>query len=222
MAMILTLLLTIPAFAADYGLRILENGHVTLYHLQCLPAAVKEKVKAKDAQVTVRKTFDLIDGKEELVSESREMNLFTNAEITKACGLDGLSVYFEGKLYPQAGPVHFNYVLSEKSMCGYSTPRLEASFSNNRFEQGFLLGPGFSVLGKKELAAAEKQFAAEKAKNPDKLPWGAMEYFSRANEKGAIFFLMNQTEMGTKISLFRMLKNKVEEVDSEHAEPCGS
>lgn len=213
--MLLFLLFSLSVHAKDFGFYAMEDSEIRI-GLECLPAEAKIEIKAKEKSPTIQKIFSGGDESRAFL-EARYLQLSHEKQITKACGLEGLQAYFDGKLYPLSGTQYFKYVISEKDECGYSVPRVDVTFLQNPFREIFLLGPGFTVLKGNERRKAEKDFKA--AKGVDWKFGRVRGYFSR---KGETYMVFDETEMGTKLSLFRLKGEKAELTDSAGFEPCGS
>jgi hypothetical protein len=213
--MLLFLLLSFSAFAEDFGFHAMEDSEIRI-GTSCLPSSVKESV-AKETFFYLNRFIRSDEGKESIGSETKYAELSQPKEIAKACGLRGLQAYFDGKLYPLSETLYFKYVVSEKSECGYTVPRIDVTFLQNPFRETFLLGPGFEVLKGAEKKKAEKDFKAAKG-----VEWKfgyVRDYFTR---NGKAFMVFDETEMGTKLSLFRLNGKQAELVDGAGFEPCGS
>lgn len=213
--MILFLLFAFTAFAEDFGFHAMEDSEIRI-GAGCLPKSAKDFI-AGNKFFYVDRMLHGAEGKEELGSETRYMQLPQEKEISRACELRGLQAYFDGKLYPLSETLYFKYVASEKSECGYSVPRVAVTFLYNPFNETFLLGPGFSTLSGSARKRAEKDFQAAKG-----VEWKfgrVRDYFTR---KGETFMVFDETEMGTNLSLYCLRGKKAERVDGAGFEPCGS
>lgn len=228
--MLLLLLFSITAFADDYGFHVLEgNLHLPM---ECLPKEAKEQLKKKDRRIHVTENYEYdADKPKERIAPmiARFVKLESPEslakEITKACGLAGVQAFFAGKLYPIEQKFHFQVVEQESGDdCGYGVPRLEARAYSLPYGDTFLLGPKFRALTGKELKAAEKSFAAAAAPFGQTADyWGiARGFFSREGEPGVIYVVADQTEMGTKMALYRRKGQKWKEVGFADYPPCGS